>query len=313
MTDAPSVHVSRTCAAQRAAWVIERYASCSVSGAAAAFAREVVAAAAPASPDRAKALLFAASRLAAFGESVGLELCAQALLCEAVIERFAACGTRGLSPATVRTLRSNLRSLARCLEPHPEPLPLPLPRERAKAPYTPAEIEGFLRLAAAQSTHAKRMRCQALICLGAGAGIVSGELRAIRGRDVIARSGGLLVALRAPSEPKRRIVPVLSRYREPLIEAARFAGDGLIIGGREPARKNITDALSAALCADPSLPRLVAGRLRSTWLSEAAKLIGLGAFMAAAGVSCSQRLGDIAATLPAIGESEMVALLGGSS
>ena len=38
--------------------------------------------------------------------------------------------------------------------------------------------------------------------------------------------------------------------------------------------------------------------------------IGLGAFMAAAGISCSQRLGDIVAGLPPVSEPEMVALLG---
>jgi len=108
------------------------------------------------------------------------------------------------------------------------------------------------------------------------------------------------------------MVPVLSRYREELLAAAAFAGERLIIGGRDPARRNITDALCRALCADPSLPRLQAGRLRSTWLHQAAQAIGLGAFMAAAGVSCSQRLGDIAASLPVLSETEMVTLLGGS-
>ena len=52
--------------------LIAAYRPCSVSEAAAAFARDVVAMARPAAPERAKALLFAASRLAAFGESVGL-------------------------------------------------------------------------------------------------------------------------------------------------------------------------------------------------------------------------------------------------
>jgi hypothetical protein len=41
-------------------------------------------------------------------------------------------------------------------------------------------------------------------------------------------------------------------------------------------------------------------------------MIGLQGFMAAAGVVCSQRLGDIAASLPQISETQMVALLGGS-
>jgi integrase len=310
MTDAPSVQASRTCAAQRAALAIERYAPCSVSEAVTAFAREVVGAAGPERPARAKALLFAAARIAAFGERVGLGLAAEALLCEAVIERFIACATQGFSSATRRTLRTNLRALARALCVHPQPLPTPLPRERAKTPYSPAEIDGYLRLAAAQSTEARRMRATALICLGAGAGIVSGELCWLRGCDVVARSGGLVVEV---AGNRARTVPVLARLQEPLIAAAAFAGEGLIVGGRDPERRNLSDALCRALCADPSLPRLQAGRLRSTWLHQAAQTIGLQAFMAAAGVSCSQRLGDIAACLPVLGEQEMVALLGGAS
>jgi hypothetical protein len=58
------------------------------------------------------------------------------------------------------------------------------------------------------------------------------------------------------------------------------------------------------------LPRLEAGRLRATWLSSCAQLIRLEAFMRAAGISCLQRLGDLAAQLPDIDEREAVALLG---
>jgi integrase len=309
MTPALCLQASRTDAAQQAAAAaIARYAPCGLSEAAAACARELVARAAPSSAGRAKALLFAAGRLACFAEQVGLAL-DEKLLAETVIERFTLRGCAGLSPASVRTLRTNLRALARALAAHPEPAPTPLPRERAKAPYSPAEIEGYLRLAAAQSTEARRMRASALICLGAGAGIVSGELRGVRGSDVLTRCGGVLVAV---GGARARTVPVLCGFQEPLIAAAAFAGEGLIIGGRDPARRNLTDALCRALCADPSLPRLQAGRLRSTWLHQAAQAIGLGAFMAAAGVSCSQRLGDIAASLPVLSETEMVTLLGGS-
>jgi hypothetical protein len=113
-----------------------------VSDAAGAFARQAVASAAPPSAGRARALLFCASRLAAFGERVGLELSPEVLLGEAVIERFVLCGTAGLSPASVRTIKTNLRSLARALEAYPQPAPVPLPRERAKAPYSQAEIDG---------------------------------------------------------------------------------------------------------------------------------------------------------------------------
>jgi hypothetical protein len=65
-----------------------------------------------------------------------------------------------------------------------------------------------------------------------------------------------------------------------------------------------------ALSADSSLPRLEPGRLRSTWLVACAERIGLRAFMQAAGICCSQRLGDLAAQLPAASEAKLVALLG---
>lgn len=307
MVSAPGPTPRRTDAAHQAALAIGAYAPALVSAEAARFARAVVARAAPATPARAKALLFAASRLAAFAEEVGLCL-DEALLCEAVIERFVLCGCDRLQPASVRTLRTNLRSLARALERYPQPAPVPLARERAKDPYTEMEIEGYLRLAAGQSAERRRMRSSALICLGAGAGIVAGELRALRGSDVACRAGGVLVVV---SGGRARSVPVLPRYHEPLLSAARFAGERLICGGREPGRRNVSDELCAVLSADRSLPRLEPGRLRSTWLSACARQIGLKAFMQAAGIRCSQRLGDLVAGLPAAEEAELVARLRG--
>ena len=290
--------------------VIAGWAPRSLSEAAAAFAREVVTRAAPSTPGRAKALLFAAGRLAGFAERVGLELEAGVVLHTSVIERFVLTGAGGVSPATRRTLRTNLRALARALERYPEPTAVPLMRERAKQPYSPAEIDGYLRLAAAQSTRARGLRASALVCLGAGAGIITGELRYVRGSDIVGRSGGVLVAV---GGTRARSVPILERYHERLLAAAEFAGDRFIIGGRNPDRRNVTDSLCTALSADSSLPRLQAGRLRSSWLVECARQIGLQAFMQAAGVSCSQRLGDLAAQLPQATERELVALLGGQS
>jgi integrase len=293
----PDVTVGRVIAGWRSGLVSER---------AQRFAREVVSAAGPASAARAKALLFAAGRLAAFAERVGVEL-DRGLLSEAVIERFVLVGCDGLSPASVRTVRTNLRALARATERYPEPVPVALPRERAKRPYSPAEIDAYLRLARAQSSERRRMRATALICLGAGAGIVASELRHVRGSDVVVRGGGVLVIL---TGRRARSVPVLPRYQEPLLAAVGYTGENFIVGGRQPGRRNITDELCRALSADRSLPRLESGRLRSTWLVACAGRIGLRAFMQAAGIACSQRLGDLAAQLPAASEPELVALLG---
>jgi hypothetical protein len=286
--------------------VIAAYRPSSVSDAAGAFARQVVAEAAPERPARARALLLAASRLAAFGDHVGLDLEAGVLLHSAVIERFVVTDGRTFSPATRRTLRTNLRHLTRALAAHPQPAPVALPRERAKPPYSDAQIAAYLACAQAQSTITRRMHGGALICLGAGAGLIGSELRHVTGEDVLERSGGVLVEV---SGRRARAVPVLGRFHEPLLAAAAFAKDGYLLGGEDPLRKNLTAQIAALFC-DSSLPRLDTGRLRSTWLCEAAQLIGLHAFMAAAGVRCSQRLGDIAACLPAPSEAELTALLG---
>ena len=106
-------------------------------------------------------------------------------------------------------------------------------------------------------------------------------------------------------------MPVLARYHEPLLASAAFARQNLVTGGTDPARRNITSPLVAALAGGTGLPRLEGSRLRATWLADCAQLTGLATFLHAAWISCSQRLGDITATLDPGGEAEAVALLGG--
>ena len=151
------------------------------------------------------------------------------------------------------------------------------------------------------------MRAGALICLAAGAGLIRADLRQVRGADVAARSGGVVVAVRGA---RSRTVPVLARYQDRLLAAAGFAGDGLICGGTEPGRRNITYPLVSALDGGGGLPRLDTSRLRATWLRDCADRLGLATFMAAAGISCSQRLGDLTAALEPGSEADAVALLG---
>jgi hypothetical protein len=279
----------------------------SVTTGAACFAREVVAAAGPHGRDRAKNLLWAAGRLAEYGIGIGLEPVPEVLLHPSVIERFTAHGP-GLSGPARRTLRTNLRFLARKVVPQLRPADAPLPREHAKAPYTPAEVDGYLALAGTQPTMARRMRAAGLVCLGAGAGLIRSDLRHVCGTDVTCRSGGVLVQVRGA---RPRVVPVLARYHGPLLASARFAGHDLVTGGTDPQRGNITNPLVSALAGGTGLSRLDTSRLRATWLRDCAETLGLATFMAAAGISCSQRLGDIIAGLPPGGEEQAVALLGG--
>ncbi len=285
---------------------VDRYAPRSLPDDVARFARDVTRAARPHSAARAKAFLFAAGKLGAFGRSVGLELRPEVLLRPAVIERYIATDGAALTLPTRRTVRSNLRSLATAVAPVPGPVPLS--RERAKTPYTEAEMAAFFTLAQAQPTPARRMRAVGLLCLGAGAGLMGADLRAVRGTDVVARSGGVVVEVKGR---RRRVVPVLRRYHEALLASAGFADEHYVIGGRAPERRTVTTPLVSSLAGGVDLPRLDTGRLRSTWLVAVTDAFGLRAFMDAAGITCSQRLGDLVAQLSAPDEERAVSLLSG--
>jgi integrase len=267
-----------------------------------------VARAGPAGRERAKNLLWAAGKLAGYAIGLGLDPVPDVLLHPSVIERFAA-SAPGLSSSARRTLRTNLRFIARAVVPALDPAAAALPRERAKAPCSHAEIAGYLAPAGAQPTLARRMRGSGLICLGAGAGLTGADLRGARGSDITCRSGGVIVDVRGARRP---VVPVLSRYHDTPLASAAFAGDGLITGGRDPGRRNVTTPLISSLAGGTGLPRLDTSRLRVTWLRDCARLLGLATFMHAAGITCSQRLGDLLATLEPAGEAGAVTLLGGT-
>ena len=115
---------------------------------------------------------------------LGLEAVPEAVLHPSTAERFTRCAP-GLSGVARRTLRTNLRFIGRRVVPQMYPADLPLPRERAKEPCSPAALR--------RSTGSSRWRtpsprldggCVAagLVCLGAGAGLIRGDLRSARPR-----------------------------------------------------------------------------------------------------------------------------------
>ena len=284
-----------------------RWRPSSVSPQAAAFARDAVVKTGPQGRERAKNLLWAAGRLADYAASLGLDLAPETVFHPSVIERFARCAP-GLSGVARRTLRTNQRFIARRVVPQFYPADVPLPRERAKTPYSAAEIDGFLALADAQPTTERRMRAAGLVCLGAGAGLIRADLRQVRGSDVACRSGGVIVQV---TGRRPRVVPVLPGYHGRLLAAARSAGHGPICRrGRsrppepdQPAdqgtgrREAGCPGWTRPGCAPPGWP-------------DCAELLGLATFMHAAGINCSQRLGDLVAGLEPAGEAQAVRLLG---
>lgn len=291
----------------KAAAEVEGYQGRGIPAPASAFARSVVAALGPLGRGRARPLLWSTSRLAAWGISVGLEPVPAVLLHPSVIVRFVEVGLGTMTPASRRSVRTNLRFVARRVAAAGAPEPPALSREVAKAPYSPAELSAYLALADAQPTEGRRHRLGALVGLGAGAGLEGRDLRVVTGRHLLRRSGGLVVVVEG-SRP--RVVPVLSRYRPRLEAAAAFAGERFMCGGRLVDRRNVTAPLLASIAGGADLPRLEVGRLRASWLCEQASRLGLPTFLAAAGVAESQRIFELARTLPAGDEAERVALLG---
>ena len=279
-----------------------------VSPEAARFARAVVGQMEVNERQRAKALLYAVGQLGRFCQSVGLALEASLLGNDAVLERFVAGGCGAFADGTVRTLRANLRFVATAVS-APRPKPASIARQHAKPGYTDHELAAYLALADTQPTLARRARASGLIALGAGAGLLGVDLRTVRGTDVVQRSGGVLVEVKGP---RARVVPVHGSLAPRALVAARHAAGDFVIGGKEPNRRNVTTPLIASLCGGADLPRLELSRLRATWLALVASRIGLATFLYAAGITCSQHLGDVTEGLSVLGEHDAVELLAGS-
>lgn len=272
--------------------VIKGFRPVGVGPAEAAFARSVVLAAQPVSRGRAKSLLWASSRLAAFCSRRGLEIDQKVVLRLSVIERFMAESCE-YSPGARRTARSNLLWLHKQLS-SDQPALASFPRERSTAPYSAAQIASYLALSDSQPTLARSTRLSALVSLGTGAGLVGPDLRDLRGTDIGEVSGAVVVNVRGLHP---RTVPVRAEFYKRTLKAARFAGSGFVIGGNDQSRRNLTTRLLNSVSGGEDLERISSSRLRSTWLVTCANDIGLSTFMAATGFHTSQRLGDLAGYL----------------
>ena len=152
------------------------------------------------------------------------------------------------------------------------------------------------------------MRLQGLVCLGAGAGLNGRDMRHVTGAHVTRLGGGLVVRVEGTVP---RLVPVLARYGDLLMESAVFAGSAYITGGVSPSRHNVTNRLVTRAAGGLDLPRLEISRLRATWLETCATALGLAGFFHAAGFLHSKHLGDVVARLDVPGDGELVTLLGG--
>ena len=261
-----------------------------------------------ASPSNAAKYMSHLADFAAWAHGEGVPLLPRHLLDPEVIERYIAIGMAASRDSTRATRRAILRRVARrCSPAAPEP-PRPIAYRRVRPPYTAADVEGLLGLAAAQPTPNRRRTLRAILHLGLGCGLASHDLAWVGGDDVSPLpDGGVQVRVSGGTRP--RAVVALAAHEDPLLALAEAAGQRLLIGGTLRGRRNVTRGPLADVVGGEDLPRLEPARLRSTWLlTHLQARTPLPALMQAAGLSTVRPLEDLLHHWPIDPEAARAAL-----
>lgn len=224
----------------------------------------------------------------------GADMTIEGLLRHDLVERWVA--DQGEPDSTTwGNRRSRLRNLASTVNPgiHAPRRPQPFGRAALKSPYSLREMADLERLALNQPSKATRRNLCAMVGLGAGAGLGSTDLRALK-RSHLAKDEHGVWWVDVPGERARR-VPVRQRYANLIEEAVKgLKPDDLIIGIKE-GRKNITStAVTNAAIGNTNITPEQA-RLRATWLLAVISMpVPIADVMAAAGTSSARNIVELA-------------------
>lgn len=182
------------------------------------------------------------------------------------IERYIAVGMPDATGSTRATRRSILRRMALKLPPDLRDVPDrdPIGYRRIPPPYAPPEVAGYVRCVGAQPTPGRRRSLAAILHLGLGCGLDTRDLGWVRGTDIVRDGRGVHVTVTGGQRP--RTVTALAAYESRIHALADGDANRLLIGGRPGPRKNVTSQPLSRMLIDETLPKLVVGRLRSTWL-----------------------------------------------
>ncbi|WP_308122127.1 hypothetical protein [Streptomyces sp. TRM70350] len=273
----------------------------------------------PLLPYKARELLTALTQLAIFCDGEGLPAKAEVWLSREAIERFIAVGCPQVGESTRGNYRTRLLRLrevvlgGECRTGKPAKLSASV----ANSPYSRTELADLWGWASGQPTEELRWGCKTLMELGLGVGLDSPEVIPLRVHDVrrtSSGSGSVVVATRGPR--KREIL-----CRRPWEGVLATAADRIDTTGtaRYMFRPNcgsrgtntVTNFL-ARTQPSPNVPRLVMGRLRSTWLVELLEeRLPITVIVAAAGVDTLHSLSRILPYLNPVPADEAARLLRG--
>ena len=250
------------------------------------------------------------ARLTAWCVEQGVVLDPEVVLDPDTVERFVAQGLR--DERSRSTYRAVLRRLGpRLTQRAPwEPRPAAISRRQVAPPYTPSELTGLCIDAEHQPTPARLRAANALLALGAGAGLDGRWIARVGAADVTTQEDVVVIRV---GEPAARIIPVLARWEDEVLRSAATAGEEFLVGGRSTAR-NRAGSLAASLVVAHGHPKFSASRLRATWLAtHLAMGTRLPELARAAGLAGVTVLSDLLTFVPTLDQVEARQLLRGPS
>jgi integrase len=185
--------------------------------------------------------------------------------CAEVIEAFVGKGLPGRTPSTRGTYRSVLRQAGGPASVSGRSTPFSA--APAPHPYARAERAELMAVAMAQPRSWRRHSALALLALGLGAGLRSGEIVAARRADVTERAGALRISARGATP---RTVTVRAPYEELLAQITRDAPGDHLFHPQEADRSypNFVNDFCRQLVADPAAVKLSANRCRSSFICD---------------------------------------------
>lgn len=246
--------------------------------------------------------------IAAWSLEEGLPLVAEVVLDPANVEAFIAnCPGADSSRASYRSLLRRIGPQLTKKAPWESP-PLAVSARQVAAPYSPDELRRLKAAAAAQPTSGRRRAAEALLALGAGAGLDGRWVARVGPQSVFARERAVMVLV---DEPYSRAVPVLASWQAEVLELAETAGAEYLVGGCS-ANPNRVAALVSMLITPSGCPKLSPSRLRSTWLvSHLAMGTRLPELARAAGLQGVTVLSDLMAYVPRLDDVQAREMLRG--
>jgi hypothetical protein len=249
------------------------------------------------------------AQIARWAVAEGIALDQEVIFDPDTVERFVS--TLSGSDASRSTYRAVLRRIGPLLTRRApwEPRAAPLSRRHVAVPYTAEELALLSSDACQQPAVGLRRAAEALLALGAGAGLDGRWCTRVRADDVLVDA----VVLIRVGDPAARLVPVLARWEATVLDLATRAGGEYLVGGYSTSR-NRASALTASLVVPPGHPKLSCARLRSTWLlSHLIAGTRLPELASAAGLQGITVLSDLLANVPKMGERDCVQMLRGES